>query len=58
MVEDEHEKVLVELKCIGELRGHLPNAVDELLENGTPVGVRVPIISVPHSLHVTNKIKN
>lgn len=56
MIEYGYEKIIVKFKCIRELLRYLPHAVDELEENGGPIGVRMVIITVANSLKNVKKL--
>ena len=46
MIQDEGQKVFVELKRVRELREDLPNAIDELQEDRRPVIVVVFVFAM------------
>lgn len=50
MVKDGDQEVFVELKGIGELDSHLPDTVNELEEDGSPLVITVVSVSMTQSL--------
>lgn len=50
MVEDGNQEMLVELECVGELAGHLPDTIDELQKHRRTIGIRMPVVSMTNSL--------
>lgn len=52
MVNDRDQETVVELERVGQLLGHLPNAVYELEKYGRPIGIRMIVVPVTDTLKI------